>query len=100
MKHPIIEAIIKKHFPDYTAEYKFHPARKWRADYAIPSESLLIEIEGGVWTRGRHTRGKGYIKDLEKYNAAVLLGYLLLRYTPQQTAELDRDLTTLKKYVF
>lgn len=65
-------------------EYRFHPQRKWRADFAIVEVKLLIEVEGGTWTQGRHTRGKGYQADLEKYNTATVLGWSLLRFTPQQ----------------
>ncbi len=68
-------------------EYKFHPTRRWRADYALPGYRLLVEIEGGAWVGGRHTRGGGYIRDLEKYNAAVLLGWALLRFTPEQVED-------------
>jgi len=65
-------------------EYRFCPSRKWRADYCFVDQKLIIEIEGGAFTKGRHTRGKGYINDMEKYNAMTVLGYRLLRYTPQQ----------------
>ena len=65
-------------------EYRFHPERLWRFDYAIPGMMVAIEIEGGVWTIGRHTRGSGFIKDMEKYNAAAIMGWKVLRYTPQQ----------------
>lgn len=66
------------------AEYRFYDKRRWRFDFAIPSRKIAIEIEGGVWTNGRHTRGKGYIGDMEKYNFAALLGWRILRFTPQQ----------------
>jgi hypothetical protein len=65
-------------------EFKFHPTRKWRFDYAIKAYKIAIEIEGGIWINGRHTRGSGAVGDLEKYNQAVLLGWRLLRFTPQQ----------------
>lgn len=66
-------------------EYKFHPDRKWRFDYArITEPALAIEIDGGAWSAGRHTRGKGFIADMEKQNYAVLLGWRVLRFTPQQ----------------
>ena len=60
-------------------EYRFHPVRKWRADYR--HGSTLVELEGGVWTGGRHTRGKGFNDDLEKYNAAQLCGYTVFRFS-------------------
>jgi len=65
-------------------EYKFHPKRKWRFDFALPDRMVAIEIEGGVWSGGRHTRGSGYIKDLEKYNQAALMGWAILRFTSDQ----------------
>lgn len=65
--------------PALHQEYKFHPDRKWRADYCHKATKVLIELEGGVWDGGRHTRGPGFINDIEKYNAATMLGYRVLR---------------------
>lgn len=70
--------------PGYVTEHQFLPPRKWRFDYCWPAQRIALEIEGGAWTGGRHTRPKGFIRDLEKYNAAALAGWLLLRVTPQQ----------------
>ena len=63
-------------------EYKFHPTRKWRFDYAIPEYKIALEVEGGVWTRGRHTSPKGFLNDIEKYNTATLMGWRVFRTTP------------------
>lgn len=65
-----------------TLEYRFAPPRLWRFDLAFVHWRVGVEIEGGVWVHGRHVRGQGYESDLEKYNAAVELGWRLLRYTP------------------
>jgi very-short-patch-repair endonuclease len=65
-------------------EYRFHPTRKWRIDFAFPETKIAIEIEGGVYQRGRHNRPIGYIKDLEKYNALQIDGWKLLRYLPHK----------------
>lgn len=51
---------------------------------AWPVFKIAVEIEGGVWVQGRHVRGAGFLRDAEKYNAAVLMGWRLLRYTPAQ----------------
>jgi very-short-patch-repair endonuclease len=67
-----------------TPEHRFAPPRRWRFDLAFPDHMLAVEIEGGAWTGGRHTRGAGFISDMEKYNAAVLRGWRLLRFTPSQ----------------
>lgn len=66
--------------PMPTPEYRFHPTRQWRIDFAWPALKLAVEIEGGVWTRGRHTRGAGVVADMEKYNALSLAGWRLLRF--------------------
>lgn len=68
--------------PKPVAEFRFHPVRRWRIDYTWPDVQLAVEIEGGAFTNGRHTRGKGFIADMEKYNAMVEMGWILLRYTP------------------
>jgi very-short-patch-repair endonuclease len=72
---------------DVEKEYKFHTSRKWRMDYAIVELKICIEIDGGVWINGRHNRGAGYIKDMEKLNNAAMLGWVVLRFTPEQKFE-------------
>lgn len=64
-------------------EFRFHPTRKWRFDYAIPVLKIAIECDGGVWTGGRHVSPQGYLKDMEKFNAAAELGWVVLKFTPQ-----------------
>ena len=63
-------------------EYKFHPERRWRFDYAVPEHKIALEVEGGVWTQGRHTRPQGFLGDIEKYNTATLMGWRVFRTTP------------------
>ena len=69
---------------DVEREYRFHPLRKWRFDYAIPAIRMAIEVEGGVWTGGRHTSSRGFLGDMEKYNEAALSGWCLVRTTPDK----------------
>lgn len=68
--------------PPLEREYRFHPDRRWRSDFALPDVGLLIEIEGGVWQQGRHNRPQGYINDVDKYNEAARLGFVLVRFVP------------------
>ena len=64
-------------------EFRFHRPRRWRFDFAFPGQKVAIECEGGTFSAGRHTRGKGFALDCEKYNQAALDGWTLLRFTSQ-----------------
>ncbi|WP_336017119.1 DUF559 domain-containing protein [Acinetobacter pittii] len=75
---------LKSHKIGFEQEYKFHPTRKWRADFLITGTKILVEVEGGIWSGGRHTRGKGYIGDMEKYNSASMMGFTVLRFSSEQ----------------
>lgn len=69
---------------EFEQEFKFHPKRKWKADFHLVGKMILVEVEGGIWSGGRHTRGKGYIGDMEKYNAATMMGYQVIRFSTEQ----------------
>lgn len=77
----------------YVKQYKFHPKRKFLADFAFPQIMLIVEVEGGVYTGGRHVTGSGYTKDCEKYNEASILGYTIIRVTGEMVD--SRELTAL-----
>lgn len=77
----ILTQHLKVHGIEFEQEFKFHPDRKWRADFLITGHMLLVEVEGGIWNVSRHTTGKGYQADMEKYNAAAMLGYTVLRFS-------------------
>lgn len=82
-KTAIFLALCKQSgLPAPELEYRFHPTRKWRFDVAFVDYKVALEIEGAVWTGGRHTRGSGFVKDMEKYSNAAILGWRLLRCTP------------------
>ena len=68
-------------------EYKFHPSRKWRFDLAIWPSDLMkscvaLEVQGGIWTRGRHTRGAALLGEMEKLNAAAAFTWRVVYCTP------------------
>jgi very-short-patch-repair endonuclease len=82
----LLEMHLRELVIGFTREYRFCLARKWRADFmfSVNRRVFLLEIDGGAWTRGRHTRGAGFIADMEKQNMGSALGYRWLRFTPDQ----------------
>ena len=78
----LLKALGQEHECAYATEYRFHPVRLWRFDGAFPDRKIAVEIDGGVWTAGRHVRGKGFIADQEKMNEAQLLGWTVYRFVP------------------
>lgn len=81
----LFAALCKQNgLPEPVTEVKFHPDRKWRFDYAWPQLCIALEVEGGVWTGGAHTRGGHFLSDMEKYNAAGTLGWRVFRTVPSK----------------
>ena len=76
------ELLQERGLPCPQPEHRFHDTRKWRLDFAWEEEKVALEVEGGVWTRGRHTRGSGFLKDVQKYNEVALHGFVLIRTVP------------------
>ena len=99
-EYPIFNAIIKQTLKrPVVKEYRFHPKRLWRFDFSVPSLMIAVEIEGAIFSKQRlgHSSGTGIKKDMEKYNMAQLMGWKVLRYMPEQTAECMRDLEIIKR---
>ena len=69
--------------PKPEREHMFLAGRRFRFDFAWTDVQLGVEVEGGVFSKGRHTRGVGYGKDLEKYNLAAMHGWTVYRFTTQ-----------------
>jgi len=62
----------------HVIEYRFHSTRRWRFDLAFPVARVALEVDGGVYTQGRHIRPAGFIGDREKGNEAAILGWRVL----------------------
>lgn len=82
--------------PDMVPEFRFHPLRKWRFDRSHLETKIAVEIEGGIWNNGRHTRGTGFAEDALKYNQAILLGWRVFRLTKIDEDELREILAFLR----
>lgn len=82
--------------PAPTPEHQFAPPRRWRMDWAWLEQRVYLEMQGGIWTNGGHNRGSGYVRDMEKFNAAAVAGWRLLLVVPEDlfteaTAQLIRN---------
>lgn len=86
-KHATVEFLNiceKAGVPRPELEFRFHPKCMWRFDCAWPKFKLALEVDGGAWIAGRHNSGAGFTADLEKVNAAAILGWRIMRFTPSQ----------------
>lgn len=68
----------------HTRQAKWCSGRRFRADFALTEHGILVEVQGGAWSGGRHTRGAGYAADCVRMGKAVALGWTMLYVTPQQ----------------
>jgi very-short-patch-repair endonuclease len=105
MKRSKGELILESHLNAYKiafeAEYRFCE-RRWRFDFAFPLKRVAVEVEGGIYTFGRHNRPTGMIADMAKYNEAAAMGWTVLRFTPQQVKKgeaINKILKTLGEIV-
>ncbi len=85
----LVKYCEQKGWPVPVPEHRFDSVRKFRFDGAFVERKLAIEIHGSVFTQGRHTRGKGFSTDQEKWALAALAGWRIL---PVTTAQFDAGL--------
>lgn len=67
--------------PPPVPQLRFAPPRRFAADFGWPDRMLLVEVDGGTWVQGRHSRGSGIEGDAEKQTLAALLGWRVMRFT-------------------
>jgi hypothetical protein len=80
------DAMCEKHgIPVPKHEYAFAKSigRNFRFDHCW-NEWLALEVQGGIWTGGRHVRGAALLDEHEKLRYAVLLGYSVIFCTPKE----------------
>lgn len=80
-------AMMLAGLPRPEREYAFAKPRRYRFDFAFPAQKVAVEVEGGRWVGGRHTSPVGFAKDCEKYNTAAVLGWCVLRVTPEMVGD-------------
>lgn len=79
--------------PEPEFDTRFHPTRRWRADFLWRDQMVIVELEGGTYTHGkrgkksRHLTPTGFEADCVKYNAATEMGYSVYRYTSRMVLD-------------
>lgn len=73
--------------PEPVRQLRFAPPRRWLADFAWPDHMLMVEVDGGEWTRGAHCRGRQMGRDNEKRNTATAMGWRVLTFTGSQVRD-------------
>lgn len=91
---PLFAAMLRQaRLPLPVAEHRFdtRPADKtarpkiprgWRWDFCWPEAKLALECQGGVWSGGKHGRGSGVVKDMDKTSEGAAQGWRVIQVTP------------------
>jgi hypothetical protein len=95
-KSEVVLQYYREHGVLLVEQVRFHPDRDFKFDFAHLESKVALECEGGVWSNGRHTRPAGFLKDIEKYNLALTLGWRVVRCVPADLC-MDETLDLLKK---
>ena len=80
--HKVIMACRYLRIPAPVCELAHIPGRRFRLDFAWPDYKIGLEVQGGIWTRGRHSRGPGQKTDMEKNNLGILQGWRVFQCVP------------------
>lgn len=74
----------------YEVRKKAKPrSRKWRADFCWPDQQIVLEVQGGAFSGGRHTRGVGFRTDMQKSLLLQSSGWLFLALTADMISQKD-----------
>jgi hypothetical protein len=71
-------------------EVQIIPSRRFRFDFVHKPSQVVIEIQGGTYSRSpkAHGPGVGLDRDYEKYNLAQSHGYLVFQLSCKMLTEL------------
>ncbi len=80
LEEQFLASLLAAGLPEPGREVQVQPGRRWRFDFAYQDRFIAMEVEGGTYSGGRHTRGHGFHADCEKYNAATAQGWRVYRF--------------------
>lgn len=61
----------------------------WRIDFLSEELKIVVEIQGGTFSYGGHSRGAGQHSDFDKINHLQNLGYRVFQFDTQHVREND-----------
>jgi very-short-patch-repair endonuclease len=96
LEETLLLLIRAEGLPEPEREWRFHPTRRWRLDFAYPEKRIGIEVQGGTYIRGAHSRGTGLERDYEKYNQAQVLGWDVYQFS-RKMIESGEAIETIKR---
>ena len=73
----LARGMVRQHKPFEDVGYAY--------DFAWPDRTpvVLVEVQGGIYTGGAHTRSRGVLRDMDKVNRAALRGWLVLQVSAE-----------------
>ena len=95
MRRAARASLVWLNLPAPVPEFRFHPERKWRFDFAWPEHKIAVEQEGGVWIQGRHTRGD--VRSRERGQLGAIRAETVADAGEAQAQEVDRRLTAQQR---
>ena len=69
----------------FKEQYRFHPTRQWKIDFAFPSAKLGIELDGAIFgKKSGHNTGVGILRKMEKSNELQKMGWRIFSFSGDQ----------------
>lgn len=93
-----LRLLAARRLPEPVPEHRFAAPRKWRIDWAWPDQKVALEIQGGIFSRGRHVRGGAMLKEWEKLNCGAGLGWRFLFCQPTELCHI-RTIDEIEKAI-
>ena len=78
LEYALVTRLEAAGLPLGEAQHRFVPGRQYRFDRAWPEQRVAVEIQGGLWIQGAHSRGSGVERDCVKLSVAAALGWRCL----------------------
>ena len=82
----------------YVRGYQAIPGRKFRFDFAFLREWLLVEINGGTYSKGAHSTGTGIARDYEKFRLGQACGWEVYPFDTKEVKN-GAALAAVEKYL-